>query len=382
MKHLEQLVNRLRYKTYNPIISRYMRAREVDRAFATRKSRPPFTPSYQSESHGCGELISPRGIANSLGLLARQDLVDGVFGGQFSSKRFGWLSAASMYEGWTKPPQFYMPCLFNKGVQRRSNGFDIAGGRSVIAFDSWGTSSHYHFLIDTIIPLWATRLFLTKTLRIDKFSSPVWWDLSDNFCSKQLKSKQEIFNYFLGGYISQSPTVLDAQVCYGYLSKCRPYLGPRYRLEFSDWTAHYLDKFRMSFASQDVDRTEVILVPSRIDRLMNFAEYFVDKYSGRFRFEPVDFASMSMHEQIAVCSEAAGMFGSEGAAFANQIFLPNGGLIAPVSDKRQKFLFHKPLAMYCQHSFFEAFMGRFSSRRSLEYSCLSAFDQFFESRSL
>lgn len=215
---------------------------------------------------------------------------------------------------------------------------------------------------------------------MESFQDPLWWHISNNGSDQPLDSTQEIFQYFLGGRTKSHPSLVSADLCYGYLSGCRPYLGPRYKFELRPWVAYYLDRFRKQFRFDDRAQSNVILVPKRSDRIMPFVQYFLDKYSGKYEFKEVDFSAMSVREQISNCGTSAGLFGSEGAAFANQIFFQDRSLVVPVSNKRHKFLFHKPLSLYCNHYFVEAYSPDSGDRKKLECSCERLLDRFFEMR--
>jgi hypothetical protein len=113
-----------------------------------------------------------------------------------------------------------------------------------------------------------------------------------------------------------------------------------------------LNIFRESFSHLDGILTDAILVPTRNDRVSSFVSHFTTKYQQHFNFVYVDFASLSIDQQIKVCGSARGIFGSEGAAFANQIFLPKNSIVIPVTPNRpESIAFHEPLAEYCGHFF-------------------------------
>lgn len=375
--NLASFIERLKYKAYNPMLSRWLRELEIDRANAFYSGARDYIPDYNVAFHEGGQMLKPSDSDDGLALLHDQTVSAGGFVSCESLDKYQWVRAASMYEGWTSPPRFH----YQDHVVGSDTVCPVGSEYSAaVAFDTWGITSYYHLLIDTVIPLWATKLFLSDVYKIDTFKDPVWWQISNNGSEEQLKSTQDIFNFFLGSPAKSSPNLVAAEVCYGYLSGCRPYLGPRYKFELRPWVKYYMDRFRDQFISKDSSLSSVILVPKRNDRLMSFVPYFVDKYSDRYEFKEIDFGAMDVSEQIFHCGSAAGMFGAEGAAFSNQVFLHDGSLVAPVSNKRHKFLFHKPLSLYCGHHFVEVLSRESVEYKSLEYECLNSFDNFFEMR--
>ena len=375
---MKSLIDRFRYKAYNPIISRWLRAYEIEQAGSLCRSSVEYSPDFESIIRDGGKLLRPTNSNNELALIYDQIVRGGVVvSGIGSTKRYKWIRSASMYDSWTVPPRYHFEDHVSSPIEAHPVEFESS---AAVVFDSWGISSYYHLLIDTVIPLWATKLFLSEVCQMESFQDPLWWHISNNGSDQPLDSTQEIFQYFLGGRAKSHPSLVSADLCYGYLSGCRPYLGPRYKFELRPWVAYYLDRFRKQFRFDDRAQSNVILVPKRSDRIMPFVQYFLDKYSGKYEFKEVDFSAMSVREQISNCGTSAGLFGSEGAAFANQIFFQDRSLVVPVSNKRHKFLFHKPLSLYCNHYFVEAYSPDSGDRKKLECSCERLLDRFFEMR--
>jgi capsular polysaccharide biosynthesis protein len=68
---------------------------------------------------------------------------------------------------------------------------------------------------------------------------------------------------------------------------------------------------------------------------------------------------LTIKEQIDMASGASAIFGSEGAAFANSIFMENGSLIIPFSREPERFLWHQTISSYVEHDFYPVFLDSF-----------------------
>ena len=69
------------------------------------------------------------------------------------------------------------------------------------------------------------------------------------------------------------------------------------------------------------------------------------------------------------------MFGCEGAAFANIVFMPTNSIIAPVSDEKERFLFHSPLVNYIQHRFSPILLDSYGNSLQKDDDLLSIFEK-------
>ena len=144
------------------------------------------------------------------------------------------------------------------------------------------------------------------------------------------------------------------EIIYGYLFPYRPYHGPQSNENLYRNYSVWLQKFRSQFCLL-VDKsnlsTNQIIVPLRESRNFDYVDRFVHKYSHVINFRPINFATLSIEDQIKVCGCAKGIFGCEGAAFANIVFMRDDSLVIPVTSEPDRLKFHERLARYIGHRF-------------------------------
>ncbi len=226
---------------------------------------------------------------------------------------------------------------------------------ALMVFDTWGTSSYYHLLIDHIIPLWMTRKHLQMTQGILGDEKSIdYYRISTNEYPTDLGSAQQIFSHFMGQEFHEKVAGKYQDIVCGFFYNLRPYHGPHKPAIRYDYYAALLRLFRQEFCKLQPTRNGPILVPVRETRTSSFVDAFVQKHSETFNFQQVDLGAMSIEQQIEICGRSAGIFGAEGAAFANQVFLPDDSIVVPVAKEPERFAFHKPLADYCGHTFLGA----------------------------
>lgn len=240
-------------------------------------------------------------------------------------------------------------------LRRRARPRRRLSNKTVFIFDTWGVSSYYHLLIDHIIPLWLTRYFLERE-RFVQGEDVVYFRVSKNGWRNELTRIQEIFEYFLGSRFSDAAAGHYPSAVVGYLYSWRPYRGPNETGIMSPDYHRGLSEFRRRF-SVPVPNPSQILVPIRNDRNFAFVERFVTRFSSVLNFRRVDFSAMTIDEQIEAAGNARAMFGAEGAAFANQVFMPPGGVVVAVSSNEKRFEFHRPVAHYSGHRWHEVLLN-------------------------
>jgi hypothetical protein len=142
-----------------------------------------------------------------------------------------------------------------------------------------------------------------------------------------------------------------------------------------------LNKFRTNYVNvKELDSGSLILVPKRLDRNFEFVDNFVTRYEKYFRFKYVDFSKMSVMDQIRICNSARVIFGSEGAAFANQVFMPDNSLVMPVSNQIERIDFHSSLAKYLEFSFYPILVDEFGDSLVGEGEILKILTNFFQQK--
>lgn len=279
------------------------------------------------------------------------------------------IDQVSMYESWAEPRQRHFRIEVTR-EEDRSGLKSTNDADCLLIFDTWGTSSYYHLLIDHIIPLWITREFISASESELKSGAKFsYYRISKNGYDRELSTANEIFKHFMGDYFSESIDGCFGRVVYGYLYRHRPHHGPNYPDVMYDSYRSNLNLFREKFCTKKGAAGKHILVPERQDRVQGFVRYFVNKYKDVFDFRHADFARMSIEQQIETCGASAGLFGSEGAAFANQVFLPRGSVCVPVCKEHDRFDFHKNLSIYCGHKFIEV-SPNFFNRPMIERTLL------------
>ena len=91
-------------------------------------------------------------------------------------------------------------------------------------------------------------------------------------------------------------------------------------------------------------------MPERFTRVYEHIDKIYNDLSLHFNIKKVDFGKYTIDEQIELCSSAWAMIGSEGAAFANQIFMQNGSLIIYLDTKTPDFQI--PISQYMEHTYY------------------------------
>lgn len=226
-----------------------------------------------------------------------------------------------------------------------------ASSKNLLIFDTWGTSSYYHLLVDHILPIWITREWLVDTIGVS-VEDVEYFRISKNNYPTELASIQDIFLYFIGKNFTESASGTYRNILYGYFYNYRPYLGPKYPLILYPNYQNFLKKFRAEFGKfEKRNYTGRILVPMRNNRTSIWVDRFLQKYSHRINFITIDFAKLSMHEQVNLAGSAQGIFGNEGAAFANMLFMADDSLVVPVGQQSDSFFFLSTLSAYIPHQF-------------------------------
>jgi len=251
----------------------------------------------------------------------------------------------TMYQSWTNPQTEHLQfepldILYTHDVP----------SEVLFIFDTWGCSSYYHLLIDHLIPLWITRSIVGQWLGFDpEKSSCQYLRISNNNTTTELPNIDEIFNHIFGRGFSAVISGSFKYVVYGYCYSYRPFHSLTQKTPYFDNYKYYLDNFVNTFSLARGGPFEV-LFPVRSVRNNPFVNFFYDRYKQEFNFRRVDLGKITFKEQIQICGSASCMFGSEGAAFANQVFMPKGSLIICINHI-PIFGFQSTIADYMEHDF-------------------------------
>jgi Glycosyltransferase 61 len=231
---------------------------------------------------------------------------------------------------------------------RHTNKADV-----LYVFDTWGTTSYYHLLIDTIVPLWITKRSFDKSARLGEYTSR-YFRFSNNGCSNDLPTIYEIFHYFFGQGFMNHESGSYSHIVYGYFCTHIPYKGPYYEFRHSQVYQAELTEFINAFRLTSNER--YILVAKRIGVTRNYNEMdeVVSLLSKAYPIKYIDFSMLSIRQQIEICAGAYILLGMEGAAFANQIFLQGRSTIIVLwkDTDTMRLRFHSDLARYTGHTYF------------------------------
>jgi hypothetical protein len=248
---------------------------------------------------------------------------------------------------------------------KRSHKADV-----LYIFDTWGTSSYYHLLIDIIIPLWITKKAFDKYSNLGNYSCR-YFRFSNNGFQGDLSTIHEIFQYFFGKRFEDYESGSYSHIVYGYFYTHRPY--NRYEFQHSHVYQTELNDFIQTFRSTSNER--YILVAKRTTRNYSGMDEVVNLLGEKHPVKYIDFSTLSIRQQIEMCAGAYVLIGMEGAAFANQIFLQDHSTLIALWNDNSRYShlrFHSDLARYAGHVFFPIELTEEQTSTALfeEISCI------------
>lgn len=258
------------------------------------------------------------------------------------------LALPTMYKGWRSRQKSLVSLKGSRGTPKQPSPM-LGEKKNVLIFDTWGVSSYYHLLIDHIIPIWITSRYLEE-IGIES-SSITYYRVSRNNWDEELSAAKQIFKYFLNEEFVESFTGDVKKIVYGYLYSYRPFHGPDAPPKLFPEYKRYLEKFRSEFALPPDESEGYVLVPTRTTRTFEFVDNFVAMYGDKINFRLEDMGALTIESQIRVTKNAKAIFGSEGAAFANQVFIAKGSPIIAVATESSRFSFHSTLSEYLENTF-------------------------------
>ena len=216
-----------------------------------------------------------------------------------------------------------------------------------------GISSYYHLLIDHIIPVWITKNIIEKHLNLNSQHKSFFMRISNNKYKKELLNANDIFKYFLNDNYVETISGRFKYIIYGYAYTYRPYHGP-VKIDYLNNYQIMLDKFLNTCLYKNIsDDIKYIIIPKRQTRNNNIINLIFLKLNTLFNIKYIDFSTYSIDEQIKLCSNAFAMIGLEGAAFANQIFMPKQSCVICICDENNldHIPFQLKLSKYLNHDF-------------------------------
>jgi hypothetical protein len=257
----------------------------------------------------------------------------------------------TMYQSWTEKQVEHIKFNFEKTD-------DLTVKNSILyIFDTWGTSSYYHLLIDHIIPVWITKHHIEKYLfeKNITIDNTEYLRISNNNYTNQLSSSNDIFKYFLKDNYKESIFGKFKYIIYGYCFTYKPLHEAKvvkYFLNYQNVFNLFINQYTHDNVSQ---QTKYIIFPERQTRNYSGIEDIYKILSKKYKVIKIDFGKYTIDEQIKLCSSAYAIIGCEGAAFSNQIFMKKGSLIISICEKSKKDAnnFHSSLAQYMNHNFNE-----------------------------
>jgi hypothetical protein len=228
---------------------------------------------------------------------------------------------------------------------RHTNKADV-----LYVFDTWGTTSYYHLLIDTIIPLWITKQSFDTHTKLNNYTCR-YFRFSNNGFQDDLPAIHEIFKYFFGTKFEDNESGSYSHIVYGYFYTHRPY--NRYEFQHSPVYQTELNDFIKTFRLTSDER--YILVAKRTTRNYSGMDEVVKLLGEKHPVKYIDFSTLSIRQQIETCAGAYVLIGMEGAAFANQIFLQDHSTLIALWNDNSRYShlrFHSDLARYAGNVFF------------------------------
>jgi hypothetical protein len=251
----------------------------------------------------------------------------------------------SMYKPWTRGQDRHITFLVKPGP--------IIGEYkdTLYIFDTWGTSSYYHLLIDHIIPVHATKQIIESRYPDRDFGNIHFLRISKNAYSTELTTAQDIFRHCLKTNFVESISGHFKYIVYGYGFSYRPYYGPYIPFQYYPNYQTILDRFVVETSNPVSTSESYILVLKRTTRTWEHMESVSNLLSSKFPIRYIDFADYTFEQQIELCSGAYAMIGVEGAAFSNQVFIPKNSrlIILYFEHLRDSLNFHSTLAKYMNH---------------------------------
>jgi len=278
----------------------------------------------------------------------------------------------SMYQSWTVPQKthirFHQVPMNQFEIFRRRDAAGIPNENDILyIFDTWGTSSYYHLLIDHIIPVWITKQVVNQYLleQNETVERSHYLRISTNGYKTELPHANSMFKHFLGEHFVEQMSGKFKYIVYGYCNNYRPYHGglvkyyPNYQ--------KFIDQFLHEFVKPVTNtlQEKCILLLKRENR--NFIDmYFVySRLTSLYNVKLVDFSEYTITEQIELCKNAYAMIGPEGAAFSNQIFMPPKSFIISFTNVSSRNDFHSSLAQYMKHRFHTVVMNNLCSQTEM-----------------
>ena len=255
----------------------------------------------------------------------------------------------TMYQSWTLPQKSHITFK----IENTDNM--VVNNDILYIFDMWGISSYYHLLIDHVIPLWMTKQYIENYLleKNEHADNSQYLMISKNNYHSELSTCNDIFKHFLKQNYTEVVCGKYKYIIYGYAYTHRPFHGsnviyyPNYQNTFN--------KFICEFNHGSLEKDKYIIIPERHGQYRNYGgiEELYRCLCNEYNVKKIDFGKYSIDEQIKLCSSAYAMIGSDGAAFANQIFMKKGSLVISIcqSDRKNDVYFQSSLSKYMNHEF-------------------------------
>jgi hypothetical protein len=258
----------------------------------------------------------------------------------------------SMYKPWIEPQMPYIHFNLVSIVDTQPQN-DI-----LYIFDTWGTSSYYHLLIDHIIPVWITKQVVNQYLlkQNETIEKEHYLRISTNNYKTELPQANNIFKHFLGEHFTEKINGKFKYIVYGYCYNHRPFHGRK--IQYYPSYQEMINKFLLAFVNTDlhcgleIKQEKYIILTKRDNRnVININILYERLCKEGYNVKLIDFSKHTIQEQIQICANAYAMIGSEGAAFTNQLFMQSGSLLISITNDMSRNNFHTSLAQYLNHDF-------------------------------
>lgn len=266
----------------------------------------------------------------------------------------------TMWHGWDQPqPQHIRFKMENTNTSEQDEIKSPDNNDILYIFDTWGTSSYYHLLIDHLFPLWTTKKyiesFLSKQLKI--IGTSHYYRVSNNNYHPELSTIKYIFQDIFKKPFVENIKGNFKYIIFGYFYNHRPFTTPFQTVNELWYPTLQEDLSEFVVAQRNLKNealeNKYILIPIRETRQFPGIKLICEMLKRSYNVKMVDFGKYTFKEQIELCESAWALIGCEGAAFSNQIFMDKKSLVVCIVEDVcfDGVLFHSAVARYMEHDF-------------------------------
>ena len=282
----------------------------------------------------------------------------------------------TMWHGWDQPqPRHIRFKMENTNTSEQDDIKSPHNNDILYIFDTWGTSSYYHLLIDHFFPLWTTKKyiesFLSKQLKI--IGTPHYYRVSNNDYHPELPTIKYIFQDIFKKPFVENIKGKFKYIVFGYFYNHRPFATP-FQTVNELWYPTLQEDLNEFIVSQrnlknEAFENKYILIPTRETRQFQGINTIFQMLKESYNVKLVDFGKYTFKEQIELCESAWALVGCEGAAFSNQIFMDKKSLVVCIVEDGcfDGTLFHSAVGRYMEHDFKTIYLTNSTENDVIEF---------------